>query len=142
MPKTHRRIPRDPLATDMILEPGELLDRLSVGNWAPNIDICEAADAIMVRVELPGIELADIRLSIRDNVLRIQGLKREPAAVRKRISYYCLERRYGKFDRQISIDWVVDPSRCRAKLADGLLTVMIPRIKNRRGEEYKIPVTT
>jgi HSP20 family protein len=141
MSKTHKRNPRDPLPTDMMWEPGDLLDRLSVGNWVPNVDICEAADVIMVRVELPGIEPDDIHLTIRGNVLRIQGLKREPAAVRKRISYYCLERRYGKFDRQISIDWVVDSSHCRASLADGLLTVMIPRIENRRGELFEIPVT-
>ncbi len=124
----------------MILEAGEILDRLAVGNWIPSVDICEIADAVVIRVELPGIDPADIRLSIQGNVLRVHGVKQEPAAVRTRLSYYCLERRYGKFDRQIAIDWVVDAGRAEANLVNGILTIHIPRIENRRGTLFEIPI--
>jgi HSP20 family protein len=128
------------LPAPMMLDAGEFLNQLAVGNWIPNVDLCEAADAIVVRVEVPGIGRGDIRLTVCGNQLRVHGLKREPAAVRKRLSYYCLERRYGKFDREITIDWVVDSARCRASLAGGILTVVIPRISNRRGRLFEIPI--
>ncbi len=141
MSKSRKRNPYEQVQSTLMLEAEEILDRLAVGNWIPNVDICETADAVMIRVELPGIEPADIRLTIQGNVLRVQGTKREPAAVRARLSYYCLERRYGKFDRQIAIDWVVDAGRSHATLANGILTIQIPRIENRRGTVFEIPIT-
>jgi HSP20 family protein len=140
MSKPSKRNPYEPIRSSFILETDEILDRLTVGNWIPNVDICETADAVMVRVELPGIDPGDIRVTIQGNTLRVQGTKREPAAARARLSYYCLERRYGKFDRQIAIDWVVDAGRAHATLADGILNIQIPRIENRRDKLFEIPI--
>ena len=141
MSKSRKRNPYERVQSTLMLEAGEILDSLTVGNWMPSVDICETPEAVMIRVELPGIEPADIRLTIQGNVLRVQGTKQEPAAVRERLSYYCLERRYGKFDRQIAIDWVVDGARSQATLANGILTIHIPRIENRRGTVFEIPIT-
>jgi HSP20 family protein len=118
-----------------------MLDRLAVGTWIPNVDICETADAVTVRVELPGIEPSDIRVTIQDSTLRVQGVKREPLIALERLSYHCLERRYGKFDRQINIDEVVDAGHSRATLANGVLSIEIPRMENRRGVMFEIPIT-
>jgi HSP20 family protein len=142
MSKTPRRNPNESLASDILLGPNELMARLALGNWIPNVDICEVGDAILVRVELPGIQPEDVRITMRGNLLRVQGIKREPAVVRKRISYFCLERRYGKFDRQISIDWVVDSGKCHARLWNGILTVEIPKMENRRGKLFEIPINS
>lgn len=140
MSKPRKRNLYEQVRPTLILEAEELLDRLTVGNWMPNVDICETRESVVIRIELPGIEPADFRLTIQDRVLRVYGSKREPACARERISYYCLERRYGKFDRHISIDRVVDAGRARATLADGILTVEIPRIEDRRGVLFEIPV--
>lgn len=141
MPKSRKRDFYDTMQPSLILEAEEILDRLAVGSWTPNVDICESPDAITVRVELPGIQSADIKLTVQNGVLRVQGVKREPAAARERVSYYCLERRYGRFDRQIIIDRVTDARRSRASLADGVLTIEIPRIEDRRGVMLEIPIT-
>jgi HSP20 family protein len=140
MTKSRKRNPFEQVPSAMILEAGEIIDRLSVGNWIPSVDICETTDAVVIRVELPGIDPANVRLSIQGNVLRVHGVKQEPAAARARLSYYCLERRYGRFDRQIAIDWVVDAGRARANLANGILMIQIPRIENRRGALFEIPI--
>ena len=118
----------------------EILDHLTVGNWIPNVDICETKEAVTIRVELPGIEPDDIHLTIQDRILRVQGHKREPEAARERLSYYCLERRYGRFDRQISLDRVVDAGRSSARLCNGVLTVKLPRIGDRRDVLFEIPI--
>jgi len=141
MSKPRKRNPYETIRSSFILEAEEIMDCLAVGNWIPNVDICETAEAVMVRVELPGIDPGDIRITIQGNVLRVQGTKREPGAARERLSYYCLERRYGKFDRQIAIDWVVDVGGARATIADGILNIHIARIQNRRGTVFEIPIT-
>lgn len=112
-----------------------------MGTWIPNVDICERADAVTVRVELPGIEPSDIRVTIQDGTLRVQGVKREPAIALERLSYHCLERRYGKFDRQIDIDQVIDAGHSRATLNNGVLSIEIPRMEDRRGVMFEIPIT-
>ena len=142
MSKLRRRNAHQKTQSSLSLEMEEILDRLTVGNWMPNIDICETKEAVTIRVELPGIEPADIRLTIQDRVLRVQGNKREPEAARERLSYYCLERRYGRFDRQISLDQVVDAGRSRARLCNGVLTVEVPRIAERRGVLFEVPIAT
>lgn len=141
MPKSRKRSPYEQVGPSLILEAEEILERLAVGSWIPSVDICETPDAVSVRVELPGIDAAGIRVTIQDCTIRVQGTKREPAPARVRLSYYCLERRYGKFDRQITIDRVVDAGRSRATLTNGVLTIEMPRIDNRRGLMFEIPVT-
>jgi HSP20 family protein len=141
MSKSRKRTPYEQVRSTLILEAGEILDRLAVGGWTPNVDICETADAVTVRVELPGIEPSDIRITIQDSTVRVQGVKREPVVALERLSFYCLERRYGKFDRQINIDQVIDAGHSRATLADGVLSIEIPIVENRRGVMFEIPIT-
>jgi HSP20 family protein len=140
MSKSRKRTPYEQVRSTLILEAEEILDRLAVGGWVPNVDICETADAVTVRVELPGIEPSDIRVTIQDSTLRVQGVKREPAVALERLSYYCLERRYGKFDRQINIEQVIDAGHSCATLVNGVLSIEIPRMENRRGVMFEIPI--
>jgi HSP20 family protein len=126
---------------DLLFHTEGFLDRLSVGTWGPNIDLCETAGTVVVRVELPGVDPADVVLTMRDSVLRLQGIKREPAVSHKLLCYYCVERRYGKFTREIRIHSVVNPQRARAHLKDGILTIEMPKLAERRGKSLEIPIT-
>src|SRR5512145_288689 len=45
------------------------------GSWQPAVDLCEMTDAIVLRVELPGLRPEDVKITIRDNSLRIEGRK-------------------------------------------------------------------
>jgi HSP20 family protein len=117
------------------------LDRLAVGSWTPNVDICETADRVFVRVEVPSVEKSDISLTIQDGILRVQGIKREAMASGKLLCYYCLERRYGKFDRSIPIHWVVDAQKACALLEKGVLTIELPKLEDRRGQAVQIPIS-
>jgi HSP20 family protein len=125
---------------DLLFQTEGFLDRLSVGAWAPNIDLCETADTVVVRVELPGVDPRDVSLTVRDGVLRLQGIKRERAVSRKLLCYYCVERRYGRFNREVQIQSVVNPQRARAHLKDGILTVEMPKLEERRGKSHEIPI--
>ncbi len=116
------------------------LDRLAVGTWTPKVDICETLRAVNVRVEVPGADTSDVTLTIQDGILRVQGIKREAAPVGKLLCYYCLERRYGRFDRTIPVHWVVDARKARASLERGVLTVRLPKLEDRRGQLVQIPI--
>jgi HSP20 family protein len=125
---------------DLLLHGHDFLDPYKIGSWTPHVDICQAEDQILVRVELPGVDSSDISLSFQGDTLRLQGLKREPHDGHKLFCYYCLERRFGRFERHVDIGWLVNPRKARAYLDKGILTVELPKLKERRGEIASIQV--
>jgi HSP20 family protein len=119
-------------SADLIRQHHDVWDELASGGWVPYADICRTESRIVVRVELPGVAGADVRIEFAEGVLRVSGVKRESR--RHRIErYLCMERRYGRFERSLPIDWIVNPRRARAWLDRGILTVELPRLRNRPG---------
>lgn len=120
-------------SADLIRGHHDVWDELASGVWVPYADICQTESRITVRVELPGVDPADLRIAFEGDVLRVEGVKRERRPRRAFERYLCLERRYGRFQRSLNIDWIVNPRRARAWLDRGILTVELPRRRNRPG---------
>jgi HSP20 family molecular chaperone IbpA len=51
-----------------------------------------------------------------------------------------MERPHGRFARTLGFDISVDVRKAKAQLAGGLLTIVLPRVDDRRGRETVIPV--
>ncbi len=127
-------------SSDLLLDRDDGLNPLSIGSWIPSVDKCQTESHVVIRVELPGVKASDIWLSIKGENLHIQGIKKEALPSRKPICYYCLERNYGKFDRTLHISWDVNPRQAHAHLDKGILTIELPKLKDRRGETVKIKI--
>lgn len=143
MAKPRKNFPRQVSLShpeQLLMEAETFLDTLTLGTWVPNVDLCETSELYTIRVELPGVDLPDISLTIRDTVVRVSGVKREPNVSQKLLCYYCLERRYGKFLREISLESVVDARRAAAQLENGVLIVELPKLVERRGQVVEIPI--
>lgn len=115
-------------------------DPLASETWAPPVDLCETADAIVLRVELPGLTADQIKIGATNSQLRIWGEKKRRVARNKILSHLCSERSYGRFSRIVPLRWTVSVPDATAEVADGMLTVRLPKIEDRRGVEFKIPV--
>jgi len=127
-------------ASDLLLDRDDFLNPLSIGSWTPPVDKCQTESHVVIRVELPGVKSSDISVSFKGEILHIQGVKREPVSSQKLRYYFCLERSYGKFDRILHISWVVNPRKANARLEKGILTIELPKLKERRGEMVKIKI--
>ncbi|HYE72113.1 MAG TPA: Hsp20/alpha crystallin family protein [Blastocatellia bacterium] len=117
------------------------------GVWTPIVDLCEMEDVVVVRVELPGVKAANVKVTMLDGVLKIEGRKERivPDAVNavcgdKPLRYLCLERASGHFMRRVTLKWMIDLSQVSARLADGILQVRLPKAKE-AGREINIQVT-
>jgi HSP20 family protein len=115
------------------------------GAWLPPVDLCEMEDAIQVNIEIPGVPLSHIRVSLLDSKLRIEGRKEpentEPVSDEaKPLRFLCLEREYGAFSLSVTVKWPVDADRITAKMAGGVLQVRLPKT-NACGREIVIPVS-
>jgi len=115
-------------------------DPLASEAWAPPVDLCETADSIVVRAELPGLGAEDIRIGATNTQLRIWGEKRRRKSRNRIISHLCSERSYGRFSRIVPLRWSVSIQDATAELANGILTICLPKIEDRRGVEFRITV--
>lgn len=113
------------------------------GTWHPPIDLCETGEELVIRAELPGIKRDQVRITIEDNILKIEGHKERlmtgESEADKPQRYLCLERAYGSFARTIALRWPVQVDRITARLADGVLTLHLPKAVY-CGREVTIPI--
>ena len=114
-------------------------DRLPGSEWSPAIDVLELRDRLLVIVEVPGLPPDALKVAFRDRNLVLSGDRRAPR-VGAGASFHCLERPHGRFERTIPLDVPVDVANARAALAGGVLTVTLPRLRERRGRETVIEV--
>jgi HSP20 family protein len=122
-------------------EATEADDPLTSGAWAPPVDLCETEDAISVRMELPGVAADQIKIGLTNERLRVSGEKKRRISRRRIISHLCSERSYGHFSRVVPLRWTISVRDSSATLANGVLVIRLPKLRDRRGTEYKIEVS-
>lgn len=110
------------------------------GTWTPPIDVCETADAVCIRIELPGVNANQIKVGLNSNKIRIYGEKKQRVPRQRIISHLCSERNYGRFDRVVQLRWTISVKDTRAELKNGVLLIHLPKIKDRRGSEFRVPI--
>ena len=80
----------------------------------------------MVRAELAGVRSEDLRVTVDGDELRISGMRRVPERTDvKRL--HQMEIATGPFERRVQIPIPFDREEVSAHLADGFLTVTLPR---------------
>ena len=109
------------------------------GEWAPPVDLCESESEVRVTIEVPGVRPEHIEVALTGERLRVSGRKRKAAPCAD-ISHLCSERDYGRFTRVVRLHWPVRAAEATAELKDGVLTVRLPKLRERRGGEVKIQV--
>lgn len=94
--------------------------------WAPNIDVFEKGDKLVVKAEIPGMKEDDIHVSVEGDMLTIRGEKKTELEVKEE-DYYRCERSYGSFFRSVALPSTVDTSKIDADYEDGVLQVILPK---------------
>ncbi len=125
-----------------------LVDRFveKIGNldlpWQDNeakSDVVQAGDAVEISIELPGMDLADIDLSISGDMLVVKGEKKVERQEKKQ-GYFLSERAYGQIYRAIPLPPSLDTDAAKADLKNGVLTISIPKSAEARSSMKKISV--
>ena len=98
----------------------------SVADWIPAVDIAEAGDKFVLRADVPGVDPADIELSMEDGVLTLSGQRRFESSEEEN-GMRRIERRSGKFYRRFSLPDTADAESISARSQNGVLEVTIPK---------------
>ncbi len=114
-------------------------ERLSATEWSPNVDVYECQEQLVIVVEAPGLAPEDLRIVCRNHQVIVSG-ERRPECPERSVAFLCMERPHGRFSRTIPLHLAVDVQHAEASLEGGLLTISIPRLKERRRSEFVIPI--
>src|ERR1700751_5328590 len=125
---------------DLYQRMGQLMDRAFDGlwhssgqAWVPAADLTETGDAYVAEVELPGVRKDDIRVELAGRDLRVVGdYSREAADGRGR------RRGSGPCEYQVTLPGQADADKITASLADGVLTVTVPKTETEKPRQIQI----
>ncbi len=96
------------------------------GAWAPAIDLAEYDREYQVRVELPGVNKEDVKITMQGNILTIRGEKK-PDGEQEPTQMYRSERWFGAFQRSFTLPTSVRNDKIEANYRDGILTISLPK---------------
>ncbi len=118
-----------------------LLDISDETGWKPPSDVLETSEAVIIRMEIPGVPAENVEVLVRGGRIEVCGEK-SPDPSSEYASFLCLERTFGKFRRVFDVNGPVNISRIEVTLKGGVLAIQLPKILERRGRERKVPITT
>ena len=102
-------------------------------------DMVETDKAIEVSIELPGMEMKDIEVTVNDDMLTVKGEKKIERQVEKK-GYYLSERSYGAIYRTIPLPPGVDGEKAQASFKNGVLTIKLPQTPEAQAKIKRIDV--
>jgi HSP20 family protein len=112
------------------------------GECMPLQDVFETDRALEIVLDLPGVSSDSCRVLVKAGVVLVVGEKERPEPTYGPASFHLVERDFGRFARAVRIHAAVDASKARARLKDGELRIVLPKIQDRRGREILVPVET
>jgi len=107
--------------------------------WTPVCDAYETADALVVSVELPGLDQDEIDVRVDGDDLVVsgeRGIEREQPGEH----FHRVERPYGKFLRRFHLPSTVSREEIRASFTDGLLRITLPNHKDKQARPIQVTI--
>ncbi len=114
------------------------LEDNAVGELA--IDAYETDKYIVVQSPIAGITSEDIEISLEDGMLIIKGKRKRPQDTDKIKKYLYQECFWGKFEKKLILPKEVDITKTKATIKNGILTLKIPKLKEKNKKEIKVEI--
>jgi HSP20 family protein len=98
--------------------------------WTPSLDMYETQDAIVVLLDLAGVDAQQTEVQAEAQMLTVRGVRLErdgPYGQSEQRSYLTLEIPYGRFERTVRLPPGTDTESARASYHDGLLEITLPK---------------
>lgn len=105
----------------------------------PRVDMYEKNDSLFIKVDLPGLKKEDIKVSLDDGELVVQGESKKESEVKEE-DYYFLERAAGSFYRRLTLPFEIRAEKIEANFKDGVLEIHVPKPAVKKPEPQKVSV--
>jgi HSP20 family protein len=107
--------------------------------WAPAVDIYETENELVLKADLPDVDLKDIDVRVENQTLTIAG-ERKFEQQESGKGYHRIERNYGTFVRSFSVPNTFDTEHIAADFKNGVLSVTLPKKEAAKPRQVKVEV--
>jgi HSP20 family protein len=109
-------------------------------NFTPHVDIYTTDDSIVIEMEIPGVDINDIDITMSNGQLLVKGVKGEIQNEEEAGNYVCMERSFGRYYRAVEIPFPINTQHIKASYKFGVLTIEAPRVDDKRGQSKRIKI--
>jgi HSP20 family protein len=120
---------------DTLFQFQQALDQLRSSSWLeagtsgggtyPPLNVFRKGDDVVIVLEVPGVQKADLKVEAKGRTIRIAGTK--TVTQQDNTSVHRVERRSGRFDRAVTLPVEIDADSIKAECRDGILALYLPR---------------
>lgn len=114
-------------------------ETLTVADWVPTVDISESEGEYLIKAELPEVKKEDVKVTVEDGVLTIQGERRQEKEEKGK-RFHRVERSYGSFVRSFTLPESVDDTAVKAEYKDGVLALHLPKTEKVKPKAIEVKV--
>lgn len=114
-------------------------ERAYSGQCQPAVDVLETNQAVEIVMDLAGVPKHAVRVLFRAGVVIIAGEKAPPPSGQEQ-AFHLVEREFGRFARAVRVSGAFDVANGRASLENGELTIVLPKLAERRGQAHRIRI--
>jgi len=105
--------------------------------FVPSAEMEETADAIHLKLEIPGMDAKDLNIEVSAEAVSISGeRKSETKSEEKGVTR--TEFRYGKFQRVIPLSTRIQNDKVKAEYKDGILNLTLPKAEEEKSKVVKV----
>ena len=113
---------------------------LGRGTWNPAVNIAETDDNYTITAELPGFNKNDFKVTYDNGFLSIRG-ERKKEKEDKGKEWHRIESYYGSFERSFYLPMPVKSEKIDAQYKDGILTLTLPKIEEKKPKNIEVKVS-
>ena len=104
--------------------------------YAPDVDILERKDEIVVTADLPGVDEKTLDITLEKNVLTIYGRVEPDIPGKQRLAYS--EYSIGDYQRAFTLSDEVDKEKIQATVKNGVLRLVLPKSESARTRKIMV----
>jgi HSP20 family protein len=107
------------------------------GQWtfSPVVETAWSDSALQLRAILPGVSQQDLKVSVQNNQLIVEGERRQPEAFKHNANAQLV---YGKFYASIALPNGLNVDKLTCRLQDGVLDIQIPASEQMKPRQIQI----
>ncbi len=105
-------------------------------SFMPAADIFEADFALTVVLEMPGVDKANVEVTVEDDLLTVEG--RLDFSKYEGMQPVYSEYNIGNYRRSFSLSNKIDQAKISADMSDGVLTVTLPKAEAAKAKRIAI----
>jgi HSP20 family protein len=107
------------------------------GRIVPTVDLAETDEAVLAKLDLPGVNPDEIDISISGNLLTVRGERKEEKEEKGK-TFHRIERRTGAFSRSLTLPCAVNEDEVAAEYKDGVLAITLPKCEEAKSHKIKV----